>query len=435
MTKKTILIILTVLALVLVCACTGENYNSFKPLTMPTGSAVVNNGGLVVRIGEYTYFVNGVVAATGDNTYNKVTEGAICRIKTDDIMKEKPLVEIVVPKICYQGEVSSTGLFVKKDRIYFTTPSVEKNNNGEIKNSELQVMSAKFDGSGVEVYLSIPVNTIAVYLMDSGEGVYCVYLNGDKVMGAQLQKNAKATELAKDITAIKIDGKDVYMTQKIKYKNAQDEDMDETYNKLLKFSIGGKVVELLDGSKAVANVPDIMYALVTAADGKIYYTATGAVEAYAGTFVYDTKEKRLSQTANTSILPYKEGFLMVNGSFVCYITYNEETKVTTSTKMIYTSSWTPKFIVDNYAYYVNSNILYKAELNEEKISEGKALHTTTMTATTVSYDVIGTDVFFVSSANSKIYVANFEKVEGKDDKIVETLVAYVVEEKKIDEKN
>lgn len=428
MTKKTILIIMAlVLMLATFTACTDNSIREFKPVEMPQDKTIVDNGGVAVQCGEYTYFANGSVEATEDNTYGKVEAGSICRILTADIGKEDAKIELVVPKIFYKGNADSTGLYIFGDRIYFTTPGVEKNNNGELKSGELSVISAKLTGEDVKIHFTFGSNENAVFFMENGSDLHAVYMYSGNLYNVNLTTN-KSVKVAENITAVKGDANAVYALQKITYTDSKDNEQSREYNNVLKYTVGDSEAQVvLKGAEADNDHKvDLTYALVRVDNGKLYYTATNSYVGYAGTFCLDgSKEIRLSANSNTSFLPYKDGILMLNGSFICYIVYDENTGNVTAEKLVYASSFTPVKLDGDTLYFSNSNKLYKATIKEGEIDEEPiVLTTSSMSDSKLSFDIIGDAVFFIESSNKKMTHA----VIDEDDKIVETTLAFVYDE-------
>lgn len=154
MKKKSILMVFAlVMVSLLLCSC------GFTPLSsMPAlEDKVFGNGGIAVQKGEYLYFVDTVVDATAltkdDNTYNKVSEACIYRTKLvngeldlDDegVLKSK---ELVVPKVV---GFANTGLYIFDNYIYYGTPNMQYNSQGELTNDLIDFCRARLDGGKVE---------------------------------------------------------------------------------------------------------------------------------------------------------------------------------------------------------------------------------------------------------------------------------------------
>lgn len=432
MTKKVVFILLAVCLLATFMACNGENYNSFTPVSMPSNSTVSSNGGLVVIVGEYTYFINGYSAATADNTYNNVVTGAICRIKTSDIEKlnddeltdnaKQDLYEIVVPKIVYQANSAASGLYVKGERIYFTTPNVEKDNSGAVKNSELVIMSAKLDGSDVKIHHTASANTMAVNFLENDGNLYAAYLLDSKLQCVNITENKAVEEIADDISSVYVSENTIFALQTVNYKNAQGDETAENFNRICSYKPGEELTTILSGDTAVEGMDDIVYTLYRAVDGKLYFTATGASKAYAGVFVYENGSvRRLLETSEASFYNYENGLLVLKSNFVTYVSYNANELV--SEKLLYTTTWVPFKVIGSIHYYTANSILYKVDFAEGDINrEATALNSTTMTNTNFTYDIIGDEVYFIGSSDSLLYRATI----NEDGEIVQTLINVAV---------
>lgn len=427
MTKKLVLILLAVCAVLCLTGCQTENYNNFTPVSMPSDLTVESNGGVVVRVGEYTYFMNGYSSNSSSNFYNEVVTGAICRIKTEDIDKlndedftdahKQALYEIVVPKLIYQANSYSSGLYVKGDRIYFTTPNIEKDNTGTAKTSELVIMSAKLDGSNVKIHHTIAANTMAVNYIETNNTIYAVYVYENVIKCVNLNTN-EVTEAGEDIAASYTDGTTVYALQTVYYTNVSGDEVEDKFNRICTFTPGGEFTVVLSGDTEVEGVNDIKYTLTRAADGKLFYTATGSNEAYAGTFVLENgTARRLTEASNLTYYHYKNGIVLLSDSWVVYAWYEDGTLCTE--KLLYTSSFTPYKIIGDVLYYTSSSILYKVDLSEGDLNRtATALNSTTMTSSNFTYDIIGDEIFFIGSSDSLLRRA----VINEDGEIVETLI-------------
>lgn len=140
---------------------------------------VVSNGGFAVEKGNYIYFINGKQSNTADNTYGEVVQGAIMRIsKTDLSARNYYKAETVVPEIAHSGN-SSAGIFVYGNYIYYSTPSTNKNSDGEIQNSNIVFKRAKLDGTEVMKggYATYTDNSIEYrYVLGEDDVVYLLYV-------------------------------------------------------------------------------------------------------------------------------------------------------------------------------------------------------------------------------------------------------------------
>ena len=158
-------------------AC-GSVYKSGK-LEGSTEGTVVSNGGFAVQKGDFIYYINGKQSNSADNTYGKVETGAIMRISSTDL-KERNYAnaETVVSEIAYSGN-SNAGIFVYGDYVYYSTPSAEKNSDGEIQYSDLVFKRARLDGSEVmKGYFAKYSNSSVEYRFVKGDDdvVYLLYV-------------------------------------------------------------------------------------------------------------------------------------------------------------------------------------------------------------------------------------------------------------------
>ena len=130
-----------------VSACDGV-YKGNK-LEGSTIGAVVSNGGFAVQKGNYIYYINGKQSNQADNTLGKVQTGAIMRISKSDLAsKHYENTQTVVPEIVHSGN-NNAGIFIYGDYVYYSTPSAEKNSDGEIQYSDIVFKRARLDGSEV----------------------------------------------------------------------------------------------------------------------------------------------------------------------------------------------------------------------------------------------------------------------------------------------
>ena len=139
---------------------------------------VVSNGGFAVEKGDYIYYINGKQTNTADNTFGNVETGAIMRISKGNLAaKNYANVETVVPEIAYSGN-NNAGLFIYGDYIYYSTPSAEKNSDGEVQNSDIVFKRAKLDGTETMkgYYAKYSDNSIEYRFVEKGGVVYLIYV-------------------------------------------------------------------------------------------------------------------------------------------------------------------------------------------------------------------------------------------------------------------
>lgn len=200
-----------------VSACDGV-YKS-EALKGDFSGEVVSNGGFAVQKGNYVYFINGKQSNTADNTFGSVETGAIQRISVADLKAHNYQgVETVVPSIAHSGN-NNGGLFVYGNYVYYSTPSAEKNSDGEIQNSTVQFKSAKLDGTGTMkgYYAEYTDNSIEYRFVEVDNVVYLLYVAKSEDLYGTAYTNlhsvntatGKDTLLAYNVGSVMFDSKDV----------------------------------------------------------------------------------------------------------------------------------------------------------------------------------------------------------------------------------
>ena len=170
MKKKLVLFILCLI--IIGSLLVGCNNMKQKPISSDfTNKTIASNGGLAVQYGNYIYFVNGISAQDADNTFGKVTKGAIARLELDAQGKiVEDSTKIIIPKIAFATEKNS-GLTIQDGYIYYSTPSTEKNSKGEPKVDAMWLVRSSLDGSKTEVVKKFKDFSITYKVMD-GHIVY-----------------------------------------------------------------------------------------------------------------------------------------------------------------------------------------------------------------------------------------------------------------------
>ena len=192
----------------------------------------VSNGGFAVEKGDYIYFINGKEVNTAENAYGEAVKGAVMRIsKTDLSNRNYSNVQTVVPQIAYSGN-SNAGIFVYGDYVYYSTPSTEKNSDGEVQNSHLAFKSTKLDGtdSMKDYYVQYSDNTVEYRYVEENGVVYLLYVATDeKLFGEETgvknlhsynTKEKSDTLLAYNVDSVTFDKNDltnprVFYTMKV----------------------------------------------------------------------------------------------------------------------------------------------------------------------------------------------------------------------------
>ncbi len=177
MKKTLVFVVMILIVVVAVCGCT-ENFSQ-DAIDGPTSFAldkITSNGGIAVKAtddsGSYLYYINGYVGADGDNVFGEAVKGSILRVAInadgtidyDRSVDGKPAV--IVPKNVYasipaaSGSTSTTypnksaGLFIDGEYIYYTSPSTNKDADGNYKTSNMVILRTRLDGTDTEIITS-----------------------------------------------------------------------------------------------------------------------------------------------------------------------------------------------------------------------------------------------------------------------------------------
>lgn len=176
MRKSFIFILALVLALLAFTGC-GDNFN-YGPIAFDQTSAsapVQNNGGPATVQGNYLYFINGVGSTTADNKFGEVTRGALMRytLNSDGSIVDDSLVT-VVPKVIY-STYGYYGYGIFGEWIYYVTPSVKIDKQGNRLTDIIEFYRVKHDGTGTTKLFEITgANTPYVFT----EKAIVYYLEG-----------------------------------------------------------------------------------------------------------------------------------------------------------------------------------------------------------------------------------------------------------------
>lgn len=221
------------------------------PGDIAAGTAAVSNGGFAVEKANYIYYINGVETNTADNAYGKPEKGAIYRVSKNSLEDRNYAdVDLVVPQIAYSSNYD-TGIFIYGDRVYYGTPSTNKNAEGVIQNSYLEMKSSKLDGSEtmINYYVQFPDASYNYRYVECGEGndktVYLMYVatsetlydesTGVTNLHSYNTSTGKDTLLAYNVESVIFDDSDktnpcVYYTMKVRnYMAGSDYGYNQVY--------------------------------------------------------------------------------------------------------------------------------------------------------------------------------------------------------------
>ena len=158
MRKKVWLFVIVAALLVLVlgvfCACESYDVDPLKTVG-DKNAQVLSNGGLVVKQGDYLYFVNGYVGYLTDkgkdNWFGNVKKGAIVRVSYKDGAIGNDYT-VVVPK-SVMASSENLGFSIFGNWIYYVSPSADEDRSGNVMTDKLQFLRTKLDGTDTQLIL------------------------------------------------------------------------------------------------------------------------------------------------------------------------------------------------------------------------------------------------------------------------------------------
>lgn len=236
-------------SLMLAPACTSYTRSGVEADT--SADKVTSNGGFLAETGDYVYFVNGVAANTDDNTFGEVVKGSIQRISKADLAQGNyQSAQTIVPLVVYSGSYEA-GIYIYGDYIYYTTPSIERNADGEILNSYLDFKRTKLDGSETmtDYFFQSTNNSIDYRYVEVDGEVYILYALSETLYGSSSTTNIHSvkcstkenTLLAYNVSAYAFDTEDpenpcAYYTMGVTQYLGTDNSISMSYNQLYRVS-------------------------------------------------------------------------------------------------------------------------------------------------------------------------------------------------------
>ncbi len=239
-------------------ACGGKKYQG-ETFSKDTSAILSStNGGFVVESGEYVYFINGSESNTASNKYGDAVKGSLMRIaKTDLASGNYSNAKIVVPSLFVTGNYDS-GVYIYGDKVYYATPTTDKNNAGQVENSYLDFKWAKLDGSEApmggknDYFLRLSSNTTKYRFVEVEGVVYCMYEESSQLKSYNLS-TGKTTVLVKGAGSFFYNKSDltdpnVYYTMDVKYDLDKTTPTTATYNQI--YCVNAAATATVDAAEA-----------------------------------------------------------------------------------------------------------------------------------------------------------------------------------------
>jgi hypothetical protein len=406
---------------------------SKKNETVDTSIATVSNGGMVVRRGEYVYFVNGY---TTYETYDKsnlgksFNVGSLYRAKLNangelDYTENGSVTSAEKLSSGLAG-FESTSLYVFGNYIYYVNPTTEVNKKGELQTSKLDFYRMKIGGGKAErVYQSKEDATKIDFEYYYAEGKVYLMLNENATLKrVEGFGDFSVTNVTSDIKSIVMarDTDDVFTSNSYKniyYTKTNGDGKIEIYN----YNVATNKTEY----KSVTD-----YSSCELMDYKfdhLYYKASR--ESYPNyTYYYridatknaitNLKEERL--TADSSYTGFylldKEtsGYIAYSDSKTYYLTYNGD-NVSEATP-IADSKLEIIAVRNNYVYVKDGTDIKRINIYNLKTTMDKTQETVISLENIQTYDYDIDDnnlyVYATQGNNSYVYSVNIgNMIEGE----------------------
>lgn len=248
----------------------SDNYSTNVPGSGIFEGEAASNGGFVVEKGDYIYFINGAESYTASNEYGDVVKGALMRISKSDLSKKAYDSAVTVVPVLFVAQNFDAGIYIYGDYVYYASPTIEPDLNGDIRNEHISFKRAKLDGSETMVddyYFRSSDNAIQYRYVEVDGVVYCLHVD-DEDSDTLYSYN---TQTRKDTVLVSGAGSSFYFDSSdpespyVYYTMAVTQNIDTEYST----SVGYTQVYSVRADAKVESV-DSSNASYTVKDGKTY---------------------------------------------------------------------------------------------------------------------------------------------------------------------
>lgn len=444
MRKK--LAIAVILALIIIMTLQGcGGYNHFIEGGPSAADEVSNNGTMAVRKGDYIFFINGVSTTAAENEFGKPIKGSIVRF---DLNTSKKV--IAVPKVVLSS-YNKAGIYIFGDRIYYASPSIEKDKKGQRLSSYLDIFSTKINGSDIKKIITLTNSSFPFKFYQSGDSVYLLYIDSGagKIYSVDCQNGSRKLVLEGYTgTPIMADDGYIYYNETI-YKD-DTKTQAYTYNRLKRISNNGgdaEEIKYSDGKTITDNAYTVTIKEVKVIGGEtvLFYskksaTDTGVEQTLVNPYIFSYVR---GEASDKMIMPVVSGqfeytnityltatsLLGVYNSKLYYVEHNDDNPDLPDQIALMDNPAKILNIDDQYIYYVKTvnaiNVLYKklykgAEVVElvdgDKLWEDDDVSISYSGQAPVFYD--GYMYFIAADGDNKDYVYRYNLEGGEKAELI-----------------
>ena len=459
MNNKRLLIFILLVALVMALTACAPDYK-WGPLdtSAADNSPLLSNGGSVVSYKGYIYFINGTTSTyEAENVFGEVVFGSVCRIAASklDTVKENDFgtdeyaealgAEVLAPKAVFSSNTSDArlnGIYIFNDRLFYTTPSDTLASDGSVRNTMLDIMSVKLDGTDTKRVYTLGSNSLSVGMFETDGDAYALFVDGDKNLVSLNLFDGTETKVDEKVTSSAVDmqsGSIVYTKDVITEKENQGTEITANYNELYVVKAGQTAsAKIMTGQHADGQ--DVSYdfdvSIASASDGFVYFNLSSDAHGRDGMYRISesVEDKRLADATRlyrnvlSGAVAYQDGFVYYNSTskYVQFVKDGQDAK-----NLYYTaSSPSFKFIQEGTLYFEMDSALWSISLNGESNPDTLTANKLTdkVNATSwLNYDILDGKVFYMYTDND-VYLHFSEMGEAAKDKEIKTYVLALADE-------
>lgn len=390
---------------------------------------VYGNGGFVVTKGDYVYFTDAYVKSSSlgskiSNELGAVTETGLYRArKTVETVDgtDRPIltdIQLMVSKVV---GFENSGLYIFKDKIYFATPTTDKDKTGT-RYDLLTFYSCNLDGSNLKKLHQTTKFSSGKFSMTMIDGnAYLLIYTGSEIV--RVSENGEVLTIAEKVTGAILPSRETIVSNDENPKpsecfvyytvNKESDGPIDLGNILYKAEIStGKTTELLNKDRIKVTVKDLN-------SGRLFYVRnelvglTSVYGYYSNTLEENFEAGETKQLSESSFDVFVLGEYEGNNLGLAYINSNKCLIIRNINPELEGENFASSvsqilFSRDGYLYYATSDAIYRKSLTNSEESAQKLSGALT----------IKTDYFDVD--DEYLYFFAEDKAKGSDDKVIKT---------------
>lgn len=390
---------------------------------------VYGNGGFVVTKGDYVYFTDAYVKSSSlgskiSNQLGSVTETGLYRArKTVETVDgtERPIltdIQLMVSKVV---GFENSGLYIFKDKIYFATPTTDKDKTGT-RYDLITFYSCNLDGSNLKKLHQTTKFSSGKFSMTMIDGnVYLLIYTGSEIV--RVSENGEALTIAEKVTGAILPSRETIVSNDENPKPSEcfvyytvDKESDgpiDRGNILYKAEIStGKTTELLNKDRIKVTVKAL-------GGGRLFYVrnelfgSTSVYSYYSNSLAENFEAGETKQLSESSFDVFVLGEYEGNNLGLAYINSNKCLIIRNINPELEGENFASSvsqilFSRNGYLYYATSDAVYRKSLTNSEESAQKL--SGALTIKTDYFDVDGDYLYFFAE----------DKAKGSDDKVIKT---------------